>query len=431
MKIGITRFIPENIAPPNAKKLAIFNGNTKVGTVDISKMQPLNLGNKLYAIGLLSDVHMTGDSETGTKEKDGNGYITDGFYFRKALEFFKNSGCNFVCISGDLTDAGFFSYKDETTKSEYYYYRPNQFEEYKAICDLFASDLPVYGCCGNHESYVKNIDGVYDDKWEVPQKNGSNWVWTPKPEPWAQIDSIEKLRYYTGTPLYYTISAESTSETSMVDGVNAIFNGGNIQLPLDNAILEQTNDVFIMFGQPSPTANATWNIDWLEATLEANKDKRCFVFEHLTLNYDSGNPENVHNAFWGSLENRLVGILSKYPNAILFHGHSHMQFQEQTKVTYSNYSTARGFKSVHIPSTSYTRRMVDQNGDGVWNSGDKENIADGAQGYICEVYENCIVLKGYDFQVNDFVSIAQYCIDTTMQTVEAGTFTDGTGTITV
>lgn len=413
MKIGITKLIAENIAPSNATKLVIFDGDTKICDVDITKMKP-ELGEPLYSFGLLSDVHMTGDSEVGTKEKDGNGYITDGFYFRKALEFFKESGCNFVAISGDLTDVGLFSYKDESTKSEYYYYYPNQFEEYKAICDIFAADLPVYGCCGNHESYVKNIDGVYDDKWEIPQKIDGEWVWTAKPEPWAQIDSIEKLRYYTGTPLYYTISAKSTSETSTVDGVIAIFNGGNIQLPLDNAVLSQANDVFIMFGQPTPTANDTWSdqLDWLEATLEANKDNRCFVLWHLTLNNDSGNPENVHNAYWGAFETRLVSILSKYENVIAFHGHSHMQFQEQLKVTYSNYSTKRGFKSAHIPSTSYTRYMVDKNGDGIWNSGDKDNIADGAQGYICDVYKDCIVLKGYDFQTNEFVPIAQYCIDT-------------------
>lgn len=413
MKIGITKLIPENIAPPNASCLAIFNGATKICDIDITKMMP-ELGEPLYSFGLLSDVHMTGDSEVGTKEIDGNGYITDGFYFRKALEFFNSSGCNFVCISGDLTDVGLFGYTDESTKSEYYYYYPDQFEEYKAICDIFADDLPVYGCCGNHESYVKNIDGVYDDKWENPKNNNGEWV--AKTEPWTQIDSLEKLRYYTGTPLCYTISVENTSETSAVDGVNVITNGGNIELPLDNTVLSQTNDIFIMFGQPTPAANSTWNdqIDWLEATLEANKDKRCFVFEHLTLNSDSGNPENVHNAYWGSFENRLVSILSKYENAILFHGHSHMQFQEQTKVTYSNYSTERGFKSVHIPSTSYTRYMVDKNGDGVWNSGDKGELADGAQGYICDVYKDCIVLKGYDFQTNEFVPIAQYCIDTTL-----------------
>ena len=412
MKIGITKLIPENIAPNNVKNLVIYSGDKKICDVDIAKIKP-NLGKPLYSFGLLSDIHMTGDSNVGIKEKDGNGYITDGFYFRKALEFFSSSNCNFVCISGDFTDVGIFNYTDESTKADYYYYYPNQFEEYKAICDIFADRLPVYGCCGNHESYVKDINGKHIDKWENPKNHNGTWV--AKDKPWIEIDTIEKLRYYTGTPLYYTISAENTSETSVVEGtVNAIYNGGNIQLPLSNTVINQTDDVFIMFGQPTPTAKDTWEdqINWLEETLEANKNKRCFVFEHLTLNTDSGNPENVHNAYWYSYENRLVNILTKYKNTILFHGHSHMQFQEQTKVTYSNYSTERGFKSVHIPSTSYTRYMVDKNGDGVWNSGDKDNINDGSQGYICEVYENCIVLKGYDFQYNEFVPIAQYCIDT-------------------
>lgn len=403
MKIGTTKLIAENIAPDNASKLVIFNGDKKIGDVDIGKMRPGGLGNKLYSVGLLSDIHMTGDSAAGTKEKDGNGYITDGFYFRKALEFFNNSGCDFVCISGDLTDVGFFGYTDESTKSEYYYYYPDQFEEYKAICDLFKEDMPIFGCCGNHESYVKDIVGVYVDKWENPENNSGEWV--AKTEPWAQIDTVERLRYYTGTPLYYTISSDPTSETSVIDGVQAIHNGGNVHADV-------SRDVFIMFGQPSPTAYNAWEdqINWLEDTLEANKSKRCFVFEHLTLARDSGNPENVHNAYWYAYEDRLVSMLNNHKNAILFHGHSHMRFEEQTNVTYSNYSTERGFKSVHIPSTSYTRKMVDKDGNGAWNSGDKENIADGSQGYICDVYGNHIVLKGYDFQYGKFVSIAQYCI---------------------
>jgi hypothetical protein len=366
---------------------------------------------------------MTGDSEVGTKEKDANGYISDGFYFRKALEFFKNSSCKLVGISGDLTDIGFWSYKDESNKSEYYYYITSQFEEYKDICNLFSNDFKVYGCCGNHESYVKDINGTYDDKWENPANNNGQWV--AKPEPWTQIDTAKKLRYYTKTPLYYTISSNPTTETTLTEnGIYVINNGGNIYENIGD-------DVFIFFGQPSPTANSAWNgqIDWLEETLEANKNKRCFVFEHLTLNNDSGNPENVHNAYWGAFEDRLVSILSKYKNSILFHGHSHMQFQEQTKVAYANYSTRRGFKSVHIPSTSYTRYMVDKDGNGKWNSGDKDSITDGSQGHICDEYENHIVLKGYDFQTNDFVPIAQYCIDTTLQTIEVGTFTDDTGTI--
>ena len=369
MKIGITKLIPENIAPDNVSSLAIFNGNTKVCDIDITKMKP-NFGKPLYSFGLLSDIHMSGDSDVGTKEKDGNGYITDGFYFKKALDFFEKQECNFVCVTGDLTDIGFWGESSQA-------FRTDQFEEYRDICNLFPN-LPVYAICGNHESYTD----IYSWGHSI-------------------TENLAELLEYTGTPLYYTITSG--------ESLNPTVEGGNIH----NSSIANT-DVFVMFGQPSSTANSTWNsqIDWLEATLEANKDKRGFVFEHLTLNYDSGNPENVHNAFWGSLESRLVGILNKYNNVILFHGHSHMQLQEQTKVTYTNYSTERGFKSVHIPSTSYTRYMVDKNGDGVWDSGDKENITDGSQGYICDVYENCIVLKGYDFQHEEFVPIAQYCIDT-------------------
>jgi hypothetical protein len=49
------------------------------------------------------------------------------------------------------------------------------------------------------------------------------------------------------------------------------------------------------------------------------------------------------------------------------------------------------------------------------------------------VYENCIVLNGRDFIDSDNdghgIGIATYKINTTLQTIEANTFTDSTGTI--
>ena len=115
--------------------------------------------------------------------------------------------------------------------------------------------------------------------------------------------------------------------------------------------------------------------------------------------------------------------MSHYKNAMLFHGHSHLDFNEQFNWTYSNYSTKKGFRSVSVPSSGGSRVTV----DGVLQ---RVNDATKRSGYIAEVYENCIILKGYYFQNNETVPIAQYCIDTTLQTIEAGTFTDSTGTIT-
>ena len=53
-----------------------------------------------------------------------------------------------------------------------------------------------------------------------------------------------------------------------------------------------------------------------------------------------------------------------------------------------------------------------------------------SEGYIVDMYENHIVLRGRDFVKEKFLPIATYCIDTTLQNIEAKTYTDSTGTIT-
>jgi len=50
---------------------------------------------------------------------------------------------------------------------------------------------------------------------------------------------------------------------------------------------------------------------------------------------------------------------------------------------------------------------------------------------VVDVYENGIHLRGRDFVKGEFLPIASYWLDTTVQTVAAGTYEDPTGTITV
>lgn len=364
MKIGITKFIAENIAPSNAKRLAIFNDTKKVCSVDITKMIPTNLGEKLYSIGLLSDVHCAGNSNGGTATDDGNGRgnIPNGTFFNRALSYFEEQGCLFCCVSGDLTNIGFYWEADDT---EVYL---NQFAEYKQIYNLH-SNLTVYELCGNHESYYNR----------------------------SITENLDLLQEYTGTPLYYTVSNEAST--------SPLTEGGNIQ----NTSISD-NDIFIFVGQAKdtiPMSNEAFA--WLETILESNKNKRCFVFIHSYVDVsDSGNPLGLHATplftYWGTTnKNAFIGLMTKYKNAILFHGHSHMEFENQFTVSNANYSTALGFKSIHIPSTAYTRDI---------STGEIVAEDNGAQGYVCDVYTNHIVLKGYDFQFNTFVPIAQYCIDT-------------------
>ena len=360
MKIGITKLIPENIAPANAKNLAIFKDGTKIGNVDVSKMRPSNLGEKLYSFGLIGDMHI------GSSGHDG--------YLNDALSLFEREKCEFCTHAGDMTNEGF--YLSETSDISV-----AQFAGYKSVIDNHPN-LPVYGICGNHESYYER----------------------------SIVENLDKLVDYTGTPLYYTVSSNAE--------VTPTSNGGNIYNPYVG------NDVFIFIGQPSGTPLAidgayksVWiaELDWLEATLEANKDKRCFVYEHLTLSDDAGNPKDIHNAFWneGDLEGRLFDILRNYNNAIVIHGHSHLDLSEQLNFPHANYTDKNGFKSIHAGAPCggrITKNGVLQKDEGVNGCGSPAKRC----GYIVDVYANHIVLKGYYFATGGLVPIAQYCIDTTL-----------------
>ena len=225
-----------------------------------------------------------------------------------------------------------------------------QFAKYKEICDKHT--IHIYGFCGNHESYMNPI-----------------------------ANNPEELRYYTGTDLYYSV--------------------------------EQGSDLFILLGQPSPgyvMSDEAYN--WLVATLEANTNKRCFVFVHSYIEEDSGDPcdirENSIFEAWGvTRTDAFTNLLSQYDNVILFHGHSHMKFQSQEFDTCANYTEKNGFKSVHIPSLGVPRDVDTVNKVSV-----NDNRA--SQGYIVDVYDDCIVLNGMDFINNVPVPLGTYRINTSL-----------------
>lgn len=240
-----------------------------------------------------------------------------------------------------------------------------QLAQYKAIVDSHSADTPVYAIAGNHESY----DG------------------TPV--------TTAKIQHYTGQPLYYSFP--------------------------------YGNDVFIMCGCYTATPGSiftTEELQWLYETLEANRNKRCFVFQHVFPWGDSGNANDAYaygDLFAGTQGDVFKSLLRHYKNTVFFHGHSHMKFELQKLDEKANYSEAFGYRSVHIPSLAVPRDIVD--------SALSEIYAD-SEGYVVDVYENGIHLRGRDFVKGEFLPIASYWLDTTLQTVEAGTYTDSTGTIT-
>lgn len=239
-----------------------------------------------------------------------------------------------------------------------------QMEQYKA-CRAFAT-VPVYAIAGNHDgAYVANVETV--------------------------------ISTYSGNPLYYTV--------------------------------DHGNDVFIFVGNVSSTTGQLFSkgeLQWLYDTLEANRNKRCFLFQHLRPDDGCGNALGIYTYdVWGGTEQTVFeSLLRHYPNVVFFHGHSHLKFHMQEYSDLANYDKKFGCHSVHIPSISVPRDTASAVNPSI------TNIYADSEGYVVDVYENGIHLRGRDFVKDEFPPIASYWLDTTLQTVEAGTYTDPTNTIT-
>ena len=409
MKTGYTPLIAENYPPSNAKSIVVFDGDGKeVGEVSIAKMRPVNLGKPLYSFGLVSDMHVGtfGDAAIANQTKLDNAL---SFFEEFEFEEFEKKGCDFCCHSGDMTMFGFWFPFDEARQQSYFY--PDDFDAYKKILDKH-KNLPMHGCVGNHESYnnyaiVQTRTDSYANTSRVPKsKVAENWG-----DPTKSYNNLELLKAYTGRDLCYTMTQKNE--------------------------VTKKDDVFIFFGQPggsAPVERDKWieQLGWLQNELESHRNQRCFVFEHLTLADDSGNPtiqdgdsDGIHNAFWGNLENTFKGLMAHYKNTIVFHGHSHLRPDQQDKVSYANYNVKHGFRSFSVPSTAACRYIDIDN-----NKLETDKPVNTSFCYIATAYPNHLVLRAYNLADKSEVAIAQYCIDMTIQPIEGGTFTDKTGIIT-
>ena len=241
-----------------------------------------------------------------------------------------------------------------------------ELQAYKDCIDEHSPNVPVYAISGNHECRTENVE--------------------------------TRISTYTGQPLYYSVT--------------------------------KGNDVFIMLGIVSETHGSIFaegELQWFYETLEANRYKRCFVFQHVRPQDGCGNALGLYTYdIWGGTETTVFeSLLRHYKNVILFHGHSHLKFAMQEYDDTANYGNLFGCHSVHIPSLSVP----------AYNSGSLVEplysyYYAGSEGYVMDVYKNHIVLRGRDFVAEKFLPIATYCIDTTPVEIEAKTFIDTTGTIT-
>lgn len=238
---------------------------------------------------------------------------------------------------------------------------------FKEMVDTYSPNTPVYVSAGNHDAYDANNS--------------------------LRLDTVvsASMQTWTGNPLYYSI--------------------------------EHGNDVFIFVGVCQGTFSKA-ELQWLYETLETHRNKRCFLFQHIFAFEGCGNVFGLYKVDFtnNTMFSVFKSLLRHYHNIIWFHGHSHTMFHGQEFGDMANLDTVFGCHSVHIPSIAIPR--TDSDGDFEFQIQYQDS-----EGYVVDVYENGIHLRGRDFVKGEFLPIASYWLDTTLQTIPAGTYTDPTGTI--
>lgn len=143
-------------------------------------------------------------------------------------------------------------------------------------------------------------------------------------------------------------------------------------------------------------------LTWLDEKLAENRNdaRPTFVFLH----------QSIYNTVAGSLpgegwdgvtnEDEFVAVIKKYPEVMLFNGHSHWEMDSKGNIFEGTEELP--IHAFNCASVSY-----------LWTAFNKtqgENLY-GSQGYAVDIYDGKTVVRGRDFVNSKWISSAQYCIE--------------------
>lgn len=356
-------FINSNVAPKEAHHIGVYNNDgTKIGIIPLGALTNSQVGEPLYRFGLLSDIHVDTTDYNYSQYLNTYPYSDEGEGdFKRALKWLtEKEHVNMVCACGDLSQNGTTSEfsMPQTVISEY-------LPESKGV--------PFYTCTGNHD--VKTAGG-----------NGfGNYFLRSFEQTWTGMTNFQRSTAF--------------NETFCFDKVH----GNN-------------TDHFIFFSMYSYSLGSSASpylaadITWLENKLRGWKNDRCFVFTHLFFPDYAGNLGRINgsggiypsgNWLGGTQLTQLTDLLSRYKNALWFSGHSHWKWdlqKYQDNISVQQYSE-NGAWTVHVPSLALP---IDSDYSSTSSETEKsrEEKPLESQGAVVDVYDNCIIIRGIDFNIN-------------------------------
>ncbi len=139
---------------------------------------------------------------------------------------------------------------------------------------------------------------------------------------------------------------------------------------------------------------------WLKERLARYKGARIFVFIHFPPTGYSGLADGQYYGWTSTAteDDELVSALLQTKNVIMFTGHTH--YRLNVEETYDSINIYRFNNSkaafIHVPSNSRPR---DKDGN---------TVEQYSEGYIADVYEQGVVVRGVDFVSGEFMPDYEY-----------------------
>ncbi|WP_322922468.1 metallophosphoesterase family protein [Paenibacillus campi] len=265
---------------------------------------------------------------------------------------------------GDMTDHGL----------------PAEYAELQRIVALYGQHLPpIYGTTGNHD--------VGDLGW----KQGE-WM--------EQLDGLLSLDGQSLRTLWAHYAEAATdldtmpSVTALPEAVHKLWlhrlGSFNEATATEGAYYQQRlgGYVFIFLGTERPLAKdchlSSMQLQWLRQRLEAattaSPGKPIFVFLHQPLKDTVAGSLAEQGWFGVEQDGELKKLLLRYPQVMLFSGHTHWQLNSP----HTMHQSAGGAVMFNAASVAY-----------LWT--DADEYLEGSQGYYIDIYSAHIVVRGRDF----------------------------------
>ena len=325
-----------------------------VYSLSSSRQLSFKSSDALYTFGAISDVQL--DNQSTSR------YPYDESHFAKALETLALRGVDFTVSSGDTVN-------DQNGNASY----AAEYKTYQQMLADSSYSAPIYECLGNHD---------VGTKWD---KNGN----------------------------YYNNNAPFIKATGL-DSKKSTINAGK---PYFEVTEPKTGDHFIFmaleggFYTNKGTQFSKAQLDWLEGLLKKynNDGKNIFIIEHANIEgWGSGDkPSAPYYYDLGLVKTnsdvaRFIKLMETYKDCVIITGHTHLELSAQY-----NYSDNNGTSAVMMHNSAIGGvRYINDSG----NVQRDPAISGLSEGYIVEVYEDCILFNGINMHRNEIMPQCSYII---------------------